>query len=92
MADVQLRLVRHLQQGRILSRIEEKWIVVAQALSAADLILFTRQKLLGCAKELLRFLRCLAQAVLLGLESDPCGQGLLETRRVVYGRDQARDE
>jgi phosphotransferase system enzyme I (PtsI) len=48
MADVQVRLVRHLQQGRVLSRIREKRIVVAETLSAADLILFTRQKLLGC--------------------------------------------
>jgi phosphotransferase system enzyme I (PtsI) len=51
MADVQLRLVRHLQQGRILSRIDEKRIVVAVNLSAADLILFARQKLLGCVLE-----------------------------------------
>ncbi|MFV1979933.1 MAG: phosphoenolpyruvate--protein phosphotransferase [Rhodothermia bacterium] len=48
MADVQMRLVRHLQQGRVLSRIDEKRIVVATSLSAADLILFVRQKLLGC--------------------------------------------
>lgn len=48
MADVQLRLVRHLQQGRVLSRIDEKRVVVAVRLSAADLVLFVRQKLLGC--------------------------------------------
>lgn len=48
MADVQYRLIRHLQRGQILSRIDEKRIVVAESLTAADLILFSRRNLLGC--------------------------------------------
>jgi phosphotransferase system enzyme I (PtsI) len=49
MADVQHRLIRHLQRGQILSRIDEKRVVIAESLTAADLILFSRRNLLGCA-------------------------------------------
>ena len=51
MADVQYRLIRHLQRGQILSRIDEKRIVVAESLTAADLILFSRRNLLGCVMD-----------------------------------------
>lgn len=51
MADVEHRLIRHLQRGQIISRIDEKRIVVAESLTAADLILFARQNLLGCVMD-----------------------------------------
>lgn len=51
MADVQHRLIRHLQRGRILSKIDEKRIVIAESLTAADLILFSRRNLLGCVMD-----------------------------------------
>jgi phosphotransferase system enzyme I (PtsI) len=47
--DVQNRLIRHLQRGKILSRIDRETIVVAEKLTAADIILFSRRDILGCA-------------------------------------------
>jgi phosphotransferase system enzyme I (PtsI) len=47
LADVQHRLLRHLQQERDRGRVEEGSIVVAPSLTAADLILFSRQNISG---------------------------------------------
>lgn len=45
--DVQNRLLRNLQQGRALSRIEPARVVVAENLTAADILLFSRRGVLG---------------------------------------------
>ncbi|MEL6615171.1 MAG: phosphoenolpyruvate-utilizing N-terminal domain-containing protein, partial [Bacteroidota bacterium] len=45
--DVQTRVLRNLQQGRAHSRIDENRVVVAQNLSAADILLFSRRGVLG---------------------------------------------
>jgi phosphotransferase system enzyme I (PtsI) len=45
--DVQNRLLRNLQQGRALSRIEHDRVVVAENLTAADVLLFSRRGVLG---------------------------------------------
>ncbi|GMQ82486.1 MAG: phosphoenolpyruvate-protein phosphotransferase PtsI [Rhodothermia bacterium] len=49
--DVQDRIVRHLRRGRILSAIDAETIVVAESLTAADMILFSRKGILGCATD-----------------------------------------
>lgn len=46
--DVQNRVLRNLQEGKALSKIEENRIVVAQNLTAADVLLFSRRNVLGC--------------------------------------------
>ncbi len=45
--DVQNRVLRNLQQGRAVSRIDEKRVVVAENLTAADILLFSRRGVLG---------------------------------------------
>ena len=50
--DVQHRLIRNLHLGKLVSRIDEHHIVVAHNLTAADLILFSRRHVLGCAIDL----------------------------------------
>lgn len=45
--DVQNRVLRNLQQGRAISRIDEHRIVVAENLTAADILLFSRRGVLG---------------------------------------------
>jgi len=49
--DIQERLIRHLRRGRILSDIPVNSIVVAENLTAADIILFSRKGILGCATD-----------------------------------------
>ena len=46
--DVQNRVLRNLQQGRAVSRIDRDHVVVARALTAADVLLFSRHGVLGC--------------------------------------------
>ncbi|MDX1440172.1 MAG: putative PEP-binding protein, partial [Rubricoccaceae bacterium] len=46
--DVQNRVLRNLQQGRAVSRIDAERIVVAENLTAADVLLFSRRGVLGC--------------------------------------------
>ena len=46
--DVKSRVLRNLQQGRASSRIDRDHIVVAQNLTAADILLFSRHGVLGC--------------------------------------------
>ena len=45
--DIQNRVLRNLQQGRAVSRIDENRVVVAQNLTAADVLLFSRRGVLG---------------------------------------------
>ncbi len=49
--DIQDRIIRHLRRGRILSAVEEETIIVAETLTAADIILFSRRGILGCATD-----------------------------------------
>ena len=49
--DLQDRIVRHLRRGTILSRIDPNAIVVAEKLTAADMVLFSRRNVLGCAMD-----------------------------------------
>ena len=49
--DLQDRIVRHLRRGTILSRIDPDAIVVADKLTAADMVLFSRRNVLGCAMD-----------------------------------------
>jgi phosphotransferase system enzyme I (PtsI) len=46
--DVEDRIIRHLRRGQILSAIDPHTIVVAQELTAADIILFSRRGIIGC--------------------------------------------
>lgn len=46
--DVQERLIRHLRRGHILSDIPANTVVVAENLTAADIILFSRKGILAC--------------------------------------------
>ncbi|MEX1055790.1 MAG: phosphoenolpyruvate--protein phosphotransferase, partial [Rhodothermales bacterium] len=47
MLDLQDRIVRHLRRGKILSAVDSDSIVVAEGLSAADIVLFSRRGILG---------------------------------------------
>ncbi len=49
LVDVQNRLLRTLQQSKGFSKIETGRVVVAENLTAADLLLFSRRDVLGCA-------------------------------------------
>lgn len=49
--DIRERLIRNLLSGQLVSRIPEGSIVVATTLTPADVILFSRQNILGCATE-----------------------------------------
>ena len=48
LVDVQDRIIRHLRRGKLLSAIDADSIVVAENLTAADIILFSRRGILGC--------------------------------------------
>ena len=49
--DVRDRVIRNLRRGKLLSAIDYNTIVVAENLSAADIILFSRRNILGCATD-----------------------------------------
>ena len=49
--DVQDRIIRHLRRERILSAIDSDTIVIAESLTASDIILFSRRGILGCATD-----------------------------------------
>ncbi len=51
LVDVQNRLLRALQKNKGFSKIEAERIVVAESLTAADLLLFSRREVLGCATD-----------------------------------------
>lgn len=47
--DVKERVIRNLQRGKLLSRVEESSIIVSDNLTPADMILFSRQNIQGIA-------------------------------------------
>ncbi|NQV73349.1 phosphoenolpyruvate--protein phosphotransferase [bacterium] len=49
--DIQDRIIRHLRRGRILSAVDENSIVFSENITAADIILFSRRGILGCATD-----------------------------------------
>ena len=49
MLDLQDRIVRHLRRGKILSDVDSETIVIAEGLTAADIVLFSRRGILGTA-------------------------------------------
>ncbi|MEZ4698736.1 MAG: phosphoenolpyruvate--protein phosphotransferase [Rhodothermales bacterium] len=49
--DVQDRIVRNLRRGKLISAIEPETIVIAENLTAADVILFSRRNIRGCATD-----------------------------------------
>lgn len=49
--DVRDRMLRHLRKGTALSKIDPNHIVVAENLTAADIVLFSRRGVLGCATD-----------------------------------------
>ncbi len=49
--DLKERIIRNLQSGHIVSRIAEGAVVVASMLTPADVILFSRQNIIGCATD-----------------------------------------
>ncbi len=49
--DLKERIIRNLHSGQLISRIPEHSVVVATSLTPADVILFSRQNMLGCATE-----------------------------------------
>lgn len=51
MLDLQERLIRHLRRGKLLSHIDAETIVVAENLTAADIVLFSRRGILGTAMD-----------------------------------------
>ena len=51
MVDVKDRLVRNLRRRKALSKIDPDHLVVAENLTAADIILFSRRGILGCAMD-----------------------------------------
>ncbi|HRK72945.1 MAG TPA: phosphoenolpyruvate--protein phosphotransferase, partial [Rhodothermales bacterium] len=50
--DVKDRVLRSLQQKRLISKIQQHRVVVAQNLSAADLVLFSKRQVLGCVMDI----------------------------------------
>ncbi|NTW50388.1 MAG: phosphoenolpyruvate--protein phosphotransferase [Chlorobiales bacterium] len=49
--DLKDRIIRNLHSGNIISRIPESAIVVSNSLTPADIVLFSRQNVLGCATD-----------------------------------------
>lgn len=47
--DLKDRIIRNLHSGNIVSRIPENAIVISDTLTPADIVLFSRQNVLGCA-------------------------------------------
>ena len=47
--DIEQRILRNMYQGQMLSKIDRNSIVFAENLTAADIILFSRNEILGCA-------------------------------------------
>ena len=51
LADVEERVIRHLRREKFLSAIDPDRIVIAENLTAADIVLFSRREILGCAMD-----------------------------------------
>lgn len=49
--DLQERLIRHLRRGSIISEVRPDTIVIAETVSASDIVQFSRRGILGCATE-----------------------------------------
>ncbi len=49
--DVEERLIRHLRREKLISAIDHDRIVIAENLTAADLVLFSRREILGAAMD-----------------------------------------
>ncbi|NNF03600.1 MAG: phosphoenolpyruvate--protein phosphotransferase [Rhodothermales bacterium] len=49
--DVQQRIIRHLRRGKLLSAVDPETIIVAENLTAADIILFSRRGILACVTD-----------------------------------------
>ncbi len=49
--DVKERIIRHLRREKLLSAVDPEHIIVAENLSAADVVLFSRRGILGCATD-----------------------------------------
>ncbi len=47
LVDVKFRIIRNLQRGKLLSRVDEQTIIISDNLTPADMILFSRQNILG---------------------------------------------
>lgn len=47
--DVQDRLIRHLRREKLLSNVDHDSVVIADTLTAADIVLFSRREILGAA-------------------------------------------
>ncbi len=51
LADVQDRVIRHLRRRKLLSAVDPGTIIVAESLTAADLVLFSRRNIRGCVMD-----------------------------------------
>ncbi|NTW50278.1 MAG: phosphoenolpyruvate--protein phosphotransferase, partial [Chlorobiales bacterium] len=49
--DLKDRIIRNLHSGNVISRIPENAVVVSNSLTPADVVLFSRQNVLGCATD-----------------------------------------
>lgn len=49
--DVKERLIRHLRREKLISAVDFNHIIIAENLSAADVVLFSRRGILGCATD-----------------------------------------
>lgn len=49
--DIQQRIIRHLRRGKLLSAVDPDTIIVAENLTAADIILFSRRGILACVTD-----------------------------------------
>ncbi len=49
--DVQDRIILHLRRQKLVSDVDDESIIVSKNLTAADVILFSRRKILGCATD-----------------------------------------
>ncbi|NBC18672.1 MAG: phosphoenolpyruvate--protein phosphotransferase [Bacteroidetes bacterium] len=47
--DVQERIITHLRRGKLLSKVDTESVIVAENLTAADIVLFSRRDILGVA-------------------------------------------
>lgn len=47
--DLQERIIRHLRRGKIIAEVQTDSIVISENLTAADIVLFSRRGILGCA-------------------------------------------
>lgn len=51
LVDLQDRIIRNLRRGKLLSAIDPNSVVISENLTAADIVLFSRRNVLGCATD-----------------------------------------